>query len=539
MKSSKTIIRLLFVCFALILLHLAVTLRWSKESKIIRRATLISDSPLVKIELAKTNEAAVVITNAVEWKLVEPIKAGVDKSRMNAITDALQVWQFDDILETTELNKLGRTEEDFGLTNPRLKVKAVFDNEVKNINFGEDTSTHDGVYANIEGEEYVLVVPRLSYEALAVSADDVRRRQLFETTSEEVLSVDIRDGNGNFEQFDRQGIKNENFSKYLNNLLTAEAQDFVWSASLAEDSATASASLLSSYGLESENSTLVVLHGVDGHDTSISFGKPAGEGKVYALVFGGTSIVTVNENLKAKVDKVEELVDRRLFPVDEREITSIGLTLDGVKYLLSKSETGWRLDAPIVAPANSVLVEKIKSRILALNEDALADEGIMVTIPGGKAPCVVVKNLVLGGEAIENLRSSEIVNLVPADVKRITLGDASIIFNAERRQWMIEESAKNGVLNEEAVLRLIATLDPLNAIKVERLKVTDGDLAEFGLLQPAFKIAIDLVDANAARKNILIGNETANGYYATLGSNDAIFIISQEQMQVMTAPIIE
>ena len=540
MKSRLTIWRLLFAIFVLAVAHCVVTLRDSKESKIIRRSTLLSDSKLIAVELDKANDSSVVITNAGTWRIVKPFSAEVDDAKFAAITDVLQVSQFDDILELSELNKLGRTPEDFGLTTPRLVVKARFENSEKVLNFGNETSTRDGVYANIEGEDYVFVVSMAAYMALSADANDIRRHQLFAMTSEEVSSVDVRDANGAFEKFDRQGVRNDKFNEYLTKLLDAEALDYVWPYGKSGEATTASVSLLSGYGLEPENATLVVLHGVDGVDTSVSFGKPAGEGKVYALVFDGTAIVTVSDTLKAKVEKVETLTDRRLFPLDAREVTSISLTLNGVKYLLEKSKESWRMDAPIVAPADNEFVERVLTRILALDESAETGSGITIALAGGKTSHTVITGMILGAEPIEHLRSREMVNILVPDMKRITSGEVAVTFNAERQLWAFEENTKNGFLDEPTITRLVEELNPLKAKEVYQLKVSDLELGEFGLQQPAFKLAIDLVAAGSSRKNILIGNHAPNGgYYATVGANDAIFIISEEQMRILTAPLIK
>ena len=88
--------------------------------------------------------------------------------------------------------------------------------------------------------------------------------------------------------------------------------------------------------------------------------------------------------------------------------------------------------------------------------------------------------------------------------------------------------------------RVLKALAPLKALRVERLKVSASGLAAYGLDRPVVRLAVDLDRANAVRRNILIGARTPDGgHYATVGAADAVFVVSPEVVEALSAPLVE
>jgi hypothetical protein len=71
------------------------------------------------------------------------------------------------------------------------------------------------------------------------------------------------------------------------------------------------------------------------------------------------------------------------------------------------------------------------------------------------------------------------------------------------------------------------------------LKAAPADLARYGLDAPRLVLAVDRGVAGSVRRNILIGKETRGGYYATVGSADAIFVVSRESVQALMSPLLK
>ena len=64
-------------------------------------------------------------------------------------------------------------------------------------------------------------------------------------------------------------------------------------------------------------------------------------------------------------------------------------------------------------------------------------------------------------------------------------------------------------------------------------------LAAYGLDRPFLTVAVDQDREDAVRRNILIGERTAGGRYATVGSSDAVFVISDDAVSRLAAAIVD
>ena len=66
---------------------------------------------------------------------------------------------------------------------------------------------------------------------------------------------------------------------------------------------------------------------------------------------------------------------------------------------------------------------------------------------------------------------------------------------------------------------------PRRAERIVKLKVTAGDLSAYGLDNPRLTVAIDLSREDSTRRNILVGDRTHGGRFATVGASDAVFVL--------------
>ena len=80
------------------------------------------------------------------------------------------------------------------------------------------------------------------------------------------------------------------------------------------------------------------------------------------------------------------------------------------------------------------------------------------------------------------------------------------------------------------------------ALKAERivtLRATAADLSRYGLEHPHHTLAVDQEKDGAVRRNIFIGNVTKGGRFATVGSAEAIFVLSAKTVSALTAPLLK
>ena len=561
MKNMRIIVWLLVGISVLVVANFFLSFDDSPETAIVQRMSLLTvpDDAVSLVEISRDGVVESVLTRTGSWRLVEPFPGSVDEPVVLKLLDALAYAPLDDSLGDQELLKLGRTRADFGLENPRLCVRVRAGDNETSISFGTTTPSASGVYAAIEGVHAVFVVSSNTLAAVDVPASAFRRRTLFTSGEESVASFDVKRGSGEFMRFKREGdgwamvqptegpAAAPKIKKLLTDVMSASAYDFVWPVGGSNEVAEVSAALLASYGLGAENAVTLTLKGTDGTDRRISFGSDAGEGRVYALVHNGSAIVTVDGALKDMASLGNStFADTRLFPYEVSQVNGISIVDGGVTCMLAKNDDGsWRMDSPISAPASLTAVESLLSAVLALRGGDADEKGVEVSISADERKVRVARGSLGPHFRLENLRSLEILKIDAASVRRLSVtgadtnGMKSVAYDRDRRAWSVEASSVPGTVSESGIARVLGVVNPLEAGRIVKLKVSADDLGGYGLDKPRLTVAIDLEREDAIRRNILVGDATDGGSFATVGASDAVFVLPETAVYDLSADIVE
>ena len=561
MRNMRIIVWLSVGIAALLGVNILLTFNDSQDTAIVQRTSLLPfpDDAVSLIEISRGGVVESVLTHTGSWRLVEPFAGSVDEAVVLKLLDALAYAPLDDSLGDQELLRLGRTRADFGLESPRLAVRLRAGASEAAISFGSPTPSASGVYAAIDDVRAVFVVPSNTFAAVDVPASGFRRRTLFTSGEESVASFDVKRGAGEFMRFRRDGdgwlmvqptegpASLTKIKKLLSDVMSASAVDFVWPVGGSNEVAEASDALLAGYGLGAESAVTLTLKGTDGSDRRISFGSDAGEGRVYALVHNGAAVVTVDAALKDLVSPGNSaLADTRLFPYETSQVSGMSIADDGVACMLAKNEDGtWRLDSPISAAASSTAVDSLLSAVLALRGGDTDENGVEVSISADERKVRVSRAALGPGFRLENLRSLEILKIDPASVRRLSVtgsgtnGTESVVYDRDRRAWSVEVSSVKGTVSENGVARVLGVVNPLEAGRIVKLKVSADDLGGYGLEKPRLTVAIDLEREDAIRRNILVGDATDGGCFATVGASDAVFVLPESAVYDLSADIVE
>lgn len=561
MKNMRIIVWLLAGISLLVAANFFLSFNDTPETAIVQRRSLLTvpDDAVSLVEISRDGAVESVLTRTGRWRLVEPFPGSVDESVVLKLLDALAYAPLDDSLGDQELLKLGRTRADFGLDNPRLRVRVRAGDTDTSISFGTATPSASGVYAAIEGVHAVFVVPSNTLAAVDVPASGFRRRTLFTSGEESVASFDVKRGTGEFMRFKRDGdgwamvqptegpASAPKIKKLLTDVMSASAYDFVWPIGGSNEVAEVSGALLAGYGLGAENAVTLTLKGTDGSDRRISFGSDAGEGRVYALVHNGSAIVTVDGSLKDMASLGNSaFADTRLFPYEASQVNGISIVDGGVTCMLAKNDDGsWRMDSPISAPASLTAVESLVSAVLALRGGDADEKGVEVSISADERKVHVARGSLGTHFRLENLRSLEILKIDPASVRRLSVTGTntnkmkSVAYDRDRRAWSVEASSVSGTVSEGGVTRVLGVVNPLEAGRIVKLKVSADDLGGYGLDKPRLTVAIDLEREDAIRRNILVGDATDGGCFATVGASDAVFVLPESAVYDLSADIVE
>lgn len=561
MKNRKSIVVLSVLIVLLVLSNLGLRKHAARSRLAVDSAVLLPsavDSDRVFIE--RRDRPPVELLRSSEWRLVSPYAGSADGQAVAKLLDILSFTRVLDVIDDSELLKLGHSRADFALSDPALKVTVSGKGGSETLSFGSLTSSADGVYATASRVDSVFVVPLAVLSAVDGPSENFRQRALFRLAARDIRSFDIRLGTGSTLSFAREGdawkageerASSREIEKFIDALVSAQAVDFLWPTSGTNETAQVSVALLAGYGLEPESAVTVIVKGAEEVGASVSFGKAASDGKVYAAIQNDSAIVTVPAALKEVAVRSSTLfTDSRLFPFDMSEIIRVSLSDGGQTYALARGkENAWSLESPIVAPADASVVERMIRRLSGLTTADVvpSDAGVSVSLVTNMPPVVVSRANVLGEDRPDDLRAREIVRIDPARVKRLVRTSAgprgqeksaSVVFGRDRKAWNVESSEEGEVARESEIASVLAALNPLTALRVEKLKVSASDLDDFGLDKPFLSLAIDQDLDDAVRRNVLVGGKTVGGRFATVGSSDAVFVISDEVVKRLSSAIV-
>ena len=557
MRNLKSILVLLLGIALLAAANIALVLYRGDSARIVRRTTLVDASLTpTRITLVRGKER-MTLAKAVRWRLAEPFAGSADEQVVMKLLDALVFTPIRDTVSDSELLRIsGRTRTDLSLDDPRLKIELSDATTTTTVSFGSLTPAKDGVYTAVDGVDSVLVMPVSVLAAADLPVDALRRRSLFIVGPETVEAVDVKLAASARMSFVRDGeqwkvdgrpASATRVRGLIDGVFSASVVSFVWPVGATNESQIASSSLLAAYGLDPESAVTVTFKCQDGVDRQVSFGKADESGQAYALVQNGGAIVTVPAAVRECVAREQfAYTDVRLFPLEASAVNSFVLSDDDVKFVVARGENGaWRLESPVAAPADAESVDRVLASILSLSALDVRERGVAVSVLTNSEPLTVSRDSVLGQMRIEDLRSRDILNLVPKTARRIvvTRGDAdarptAVAFGKERGAWNVESSSVSGRVDEDAVARLLGAMNPLKSLSIVKLKVSAADLDAYGLDAPYLTVAFDQELEDAVRRNVIVGAKTDGGRFATVGSSDAVFVVPDSVVSAFEAPLV-
>ena len=559
MRNAKSIIILLTIIAVAAALDYFVYFGKGPSSTS-KRTTLVDfQSEAVSVRIERVGSPAVVLDRGLGgWRLTDPFASGADEQAVMKLVDVLTQTPVVEVISDSELLKLGRTRADFSLEEPVLTVTLTgMDKSVCRFMFGSATPTQDGVYASVEGVDAVFILGKPAFSFVDVRPDDLRQRSLLPLGGAWVTSFEIKREGIPLLEFLRTGegwnvgsekASSQKITEFIDDLTTASAVSFIWPVGSSNETDHVTSSLLAGYGLDPDSAVTVTLNDINGKSRRLSFGKEADDGNVYALVQNGNAIVTVPSKLRdfARQDPVM-FTDSRLFPVEARSVNGFSVASDGSLYSLVRDKDGkWGLESPVVAPADQEASDALLSLILSLSPaDVVKENGVAVSVLTNMSKVLVPRERILGKRTFEDLRSREMLKIDAPLVKRIvsTVGGktpktASVVYDRERRQWNLDTEADGVAVNVKGVESVLSVINPLAAVRIEKLAVVAADLDDYGLDTPFLTVAIDQDSDETIRRNILIGKKTRGGRFATIGSSDAIFVISDATVSRLSASIV-
>ena len=506
------------------------------------------------------------------WRIKHPFEIAADVSAVMSLIDTLTLVQVEDMRSDGELLEMGETLEDFGIGQSSLSVVLGAGARRFGVVFGRMSPSGGEVYAHVEESRRVYTLQSAAFSRIPRMVDEFRTRGVMECPRDEVAGLDIRVPDKPAMRLERNGgtwsilspavapADSAAVGALVDSIVSAQVVEFeIPSASHpAMPSGGLRADDLVPYGLDAGLS--VTVRGVAGFSEQIVFGREAGTNLVWALVRNGTSVVKLEANLaeRCRVGG-ESLRDTRVFPLADGEtLKSVSIVAGPAVYVIAQvTNDEWRIEAPVIAPADQEKASAFVERLLRLRQDDVSDEKqvgedrVLVSLSTSvtNRPGLSVQASLFGGKmAFNDLRSKTLLKIDPATVRRLSVrtdsgAETVMQWNSDRKAWDLvrgKDATDTRRINDAAVKGLISALARVEATGVETLAATADDLRRCGLDKPALTLAVDVDSADAVRQNVLLGGSApGGGRYATVGGADAVFVLSRRTVADFTAPLAE
>ncbi len=134
------------------------------------------------------------------WKLTQPVNAAADTYKVGSLVDEVTSLKSKNIVPES-----GPDAPTTGIDHPQYTIELTAGGKKSKLLVGNALQITDGVYVKVDGQSDVAVVDASLLSSLEKPAGDLRKTQLFETSSSAVQKVTITHKDGTQLSLEKQG----------------------------------------------------------------------------------------------------------------------------------------------------------------------------------------------------------------------------------------------------------------------------------------------------------------------------------------------
>ena len=317
-----------------------------------------------------------------KWRLEIPIKDQADGSVVNNLLLDLENWQKDAAISAKEMEADKNKLADYGLANPKLRLKLIGPDTPPEIFFGKDAALEGKMYVRFGNSKETFLASQSVKKAIDKKPEDFRDRKLTDLIMAQVVRVVLKTSAGEME-LQKKGdhwdilkplhtrADDQKVSDLIAQVTTARIQQFV-----ADDRGD-----LHPYGLAEPHGSLTLFaqndksagrtdssRGEQGQTLQIGGPATAGEkekDQVYVRFSPRGFVYTLPKKIEEILNsKPNDLRDRRLVRIDTKILDRLTIDAPGKgKTVLARKDENWTIASRNNAPANSGEVRRIIDRL--------------------------------------------------------------------------------------------------------------------------------------------------------------------------------
>jgi hypothetical protein len=521
------------------------------------------------------------------WRLTAPVKDQADGAVVDNLISDIENWRTDGKIAAKEVTADKRRMNEFGLVQPKLRLRLIEPNGPPEIFLGKDAAFEGKMYVRFGDSKDVYIAAQTVRADIAKKPDDFRDRRLTDLTTAQVMRAVLKSAAGEIELVKRNEhweiVKplqargdDQKIGDLLAQVTNARIQEFV-----ADDRGD-----LHAYGLSEPRGSITIYGADDKEGRTLQIGAMAEKIKdavyvrylprnaVYALPKKTEEILTVRPN---------DLRDLHLVRLDTNNLDRINIEATGEpKIVLARKEQSWTIANRSNQPANG---EEVRHLISALNDQQVtrfvadtaselpkygldqprlrltfssfasentaetgAGEHPFLTLSFGKVEgddvytrvgeepfIVAVNHELLGRIWVDPLQWQElaIFQFKPNDIHRLSRvtdrEDSVVRSGAQDWKWI----QGKGAIDSTDLQSLINTLASLRAVRW-----VGATTPAHGFERPELVLTFTTSPDDKTSHKLTIGNRTEDAmWFARVDGRDGTFVISNPDFTALKLPL--
>src|SRR5437016_7509188 len=268
-----------------------------------------------------------------KWRLEIPIKDQADGSVVNSLLLDLENWQKDASISAKEMEADKNKLADYGLANPKLRLKLIGQGAPPEILFGKDAALEGRMYVRFENSKETFLANQSVKKAIDKKPEEFRDRKLTDLIMAQVIRVILKTSAGEME-LQKTGdhwdivkplhtrADDQKVSDTIAQVTTARIQQFV-----ADDLGD-----LHTYGLAEPRGSLTLFAQDNKQDQTLQIGGIPEKEKqqVYVRFSPRAFVYTLPKKIEEVLNsKPNDLRDRHLVRIDTKILDRVTIEAPG------------------------------------------------------------------------------------------------------------------------------------------------------------------------------------------------------------------
>src|SRR6266404_5095203 len=524
-----------------------------------------------------------------KWRLETPIRDQADASLVNNLLLDLDSWQKDAAISAKEMEADKSKLADYGLANPKLRLKLLGPGAPPEVFFGKDAALEGKMYVRFENSKETFLASQSVKKAVEKKPEDFRDRKLTDLIMAQVVRVVLKTSAGEME-LQKKGdhweiakplhtrADDQKVSDLIAQVTTARIQQFV-----ADDRGD-----LHPYGLAEPRGSITLFGQDDKQGQMLQIGGVPEKEKdqVYVRFSPRGFVYTLPKKIEEILStKPNDVRDRHLVRIDTKILDRITIEAPGKgKTVLARKEENWTIASRNNAPANSgevrrlidtlqneqvtKFVEDVASNVskygldkpqLQLTFSSFASENTAETKAGEQPFATLAFGKIEGNEVYARLGDEPFIVAVrrglldqifpdplqwqelsifkfkPEQIHRldivVTDKELSLVRGANNQLTWVKGS---GEINQTNAQSFLNTLSMLRAVRwVESTMPTDG------FDKPQFVIVFTTSPDDKASHKLTVGGASGDGmWFAKVDEREGTFVVSNPDLNGLKLPLV-